>query len=275
MFTMLNNNIASTLNTKGFSLLTMTTLAERLQWAIDRAGIKKIDLAKACGVSRGAVSQWFNGSTKSLEGTNLTNAAKATGVNPHWLATGLGARIPLSRDDVIEGLRLSSVSANSENDETHTDNLVFLRSAMLNKNTLPGPSLNGMIPVISWVQAGVFCSSPDLFHVGDADDWIPALRKFGPHAYALRVQGDSMVSPYQNQKSYPEGCFIFVDPDKSITNGCRVVARIHDEETATFKVYAEDAGKRYLKPLNPQYPTIEMTSDMHICGVVVGSWMDE
>jgi len=186
-------------------------------------------------------------------------ASAIIGCRPLWIETGQG---PMSdRIDL--------------NTEEHTDNLVFLRSAMLDKNTLPGPSLNGMIPVISWVRAGVFCSSPDLFHVGDADDWIPALRKFGPQTYALRVQGDSMISPYPNQKSYPEGCFIFVDPDKAITNGCRVVARIHDEETATFKVYAEDAGKRYLKPLNPQYPTIEMTPDMHICGVVVGSWMDE
>jgi SOS-response transcriptional repressor LexA len=200
-----------------------------------------------------------NWRTRGVSKEGRLKASAIIGCRPLWLETGEG---PINDRVDLEN-------------EEHTDNLVFLRSAMLDKNTLPGPTLNGMIPVISWVQAGLSCASPDLFHPGDADDWIPALRKFGPHTYALRVQGDSMVSPYPGQKSYPEGCFIFVDPDKPATNGCRVVARIHDEESATFKVYSEDAGKKYLKPLNPQYPTIELRPDMQVCGVVVGSWIDE
>jgi SOS-response transcriptional repressor LexA len=30
-----------------------------------------------------------------------------------------------------------------------------------------------------------------------------------------------------------------------------------------------DSGRRYLKPLNPQYPMIEMDEDFQIIGVVV------
>lgn len=186
-------------------------------------------------------------------------ASAIIGCRPLWLENGTG---PI----------FDQIDKQTEED---TDNLIFLRSAMLDRNTLPGPSINGMVPVISWVQAGAFCFSPDLFCPGDAEDWIPALRKFGAQTYALKVQGDSMISPYAGQKSYPEGCFIFVDPERPVTNGCRVVARIHDDELATFKVYSEDAGKRFLKPLNPQYPTITIDDSMHICGVVVGSWIDE
>lgn len=238
MFTMLNNENASTLNTQSFSLLTMKTLAERLQWAIDQAGIKKIDLANACGISRGAVSQWFNGSTLSLEGSNLTNAAKVTGVNPHWLATGTGAR---KAEQFPAGI----------------------------SNVEPGPDISGKVPLISWVQAGQFCTAPDLLQPGDAEEWLPAVKRFGPHAYALRVVGDSMVLPYPSKDSFFPGTIIFVDPDKPLTNGAKVIAKIDGTEEATFKVYSEDGGKRYLKPQNPQYPVIEMDETMHICGVVV------
>lgn len=148
--------------------------------------------------------------------------------------------------------------------------------ASFDRNTSTGPDIKErQIPLISWVQAGTFCSSPDLLEPGDAEMWLPSHKIHGKHTYALRVKGTSMIAPYPGQRSYPEGTIIYVDPDKTLTNGCRVVARIHDNEEATFKEYVEDAGKRYLRPLNPQFPTIEMTEDMHICGVVVLSTMEE
>lgn len=148
--------------------------------------------------------------------------------------------------------------------------------ASLDANVSPGPDIkSNQIPLISWVQAGFFCAAPDLLAPGDAEKWLPSHKNHGSHTYALRVQGSSMVSPYPGQRSYPEGTIIYVDPDRAITNGCRVVVRIHDSEEATFKEYVEDAGKRYLRPLNPQFPTIEMTKEMQICGVVVLATMEE
>jgi SOS-response transcriptional repressor LexA len=242
-------------------------ISSRIESRMRDLGLTQDALAKRAGVSQTTIFKLLSG--KAAQTRKIVEIAKALGVTPEWLATGLGAKVPLTKDEIIKGLRLSPAS------DAQSENLVFLRSAMLDKNTEPGPSMKGMIPVISWVEAGQFCNSPDLLHPGDFEDLIPCPRKAGKHSYALRVQGDSMVSPFPGQRSYPPGAVIICDPEAQITNGCRVVARIHDEETATFKVYAEDAGKRYLKPLNPQYPTIEMTPDMHICGVVVGSWMDE
>lgn len=135
-------------------------------------------------------------------------------------------------------------------------------------NVEEGPDIRGRVPLISWVQAGAFCQSVDLFEPGDAERWLLTTQNLGPHAYALRVKGDSMVNPIPGGHSYPEGVIIFIDPDTVVTNGCRVIARIPDADEATFKVYSEDAGKKWLKPLNPQYPMIEMTDEMMICGVV-------
>jgi SOS-response transcriptional repressor LexA len=142
-------------------------------------------------------------------------------------------------------------------------------------NTRPVRPVGFTIPLISWVRAGQFCEVADLFHPGDADEWLPCSRKYGPHAYALRVEGDSMVSPYPGTRSYPPGFIIYVDPDRAVTNGCRVIAKLPESNEATFKIYSEDGGKRFLKPLNPQYPIIEMTDGMIVCGVVVGGMWEE
>jgi SOS-response transcriptional repressor LexA len=48
-----------------------------------------------------------------------------------------------------------------------------------------------------------------------------------------------------------------------------------DSTEATFKEYYEDDGKKYLKPINPQYPTSEMDDDSIIIGVVIGSFVAE
>lgn len=227
-------------------MLNMETFAERLRWALDNKPASQSDLARAVGVNRATINFWITGKTKEVEGSNLSKAANYLGVTALWLSTGKGEKESRPNMDIYWPA-----------------------------NTTEGPDPVGLVPLISWVQAGAFCTAPDLFHPGDAEKWIPAFKQFGSHTYALRVMGDSMVSPIPGARSYPPGIIIFVDPDKSVENGSRVVARIHDDEAATFKVYSEDAGKRYLRPLNPQYPTIEMTTEMHICGVVVGSWLEE
>lgn len=133
----------------------------------------------------------------------------------------------------------------------------------------------GRVPLVSWVQAGAFCEAIDLFQPGDAEEWMYCPANHGPNTFALRVQGDSMVSPYPTEKSYPAGTIIFVDPDRAVTNGAKVVARVPETNEVTFKKYSEDAGRVYLVPLNPTYRTIEITKEMHICGVVIGSFTEE
>ncbi len=84
----------------------MGLLSERIIWARrSHARISQAALAKACGVSRNAVSMWESGETKSLDAAYLFKAAKILGVNPKWLATGNGgkflaaAQMPLSDND--------------------------------------------------------------------------------------------------------------------------------------------------------------------------------
>lgn len=133
----------------------------------------------------------------------------------------------------------------------------------------------GLVPVISWVQAGNWCESPDNFAPGSAEEWLMCPPRHSARTYALKVVGDSMTSPLSGERSYPHGTIIFVDPDKPTEIGSRVIARLPNSSEATFKVYSEDAGVPYLIPLNTRYPAIQMPLETQICGVVIGSYWPE
>jgi len=71
----------------------MSTLAERLAAALAADPSKsKAGLARACAVSKPAVTGWFQGG--GLDGVNLIPAAKYLGVTPEWLVTGRGQMTP-------------------------------------------------------------------------------------------------------------------------------------------------------------------------------------
>jgi len=236
-------------------MLTGKELGKAIEIAIhlklDKGVVKsKAEIARHFGIQPPSIHDWIKkGSISKDKLPELWSYFSDVVTHTHWGLTG---------DELVY-----VVKSTLETRKSHM------------KNVEPGPEIYGMIPLISWVQAGKFCSSPDLFYPGDGEQMIPCPRKVGKRTYALRVKGDSMVSDKFGEKSYPEGIIIYVDPDKEVTNGCKVVARIHSEEEATFKKYSEDAGRKYLRPLNKDYDPILMDDTMHICGVVVGSWMDE
>lgn len=70
---------------------------------------------------------------------------------------------------------------------------------------------------------------------------------------------------------FAPGSIIFVDPDVQPESGSKVVAYLEDEGTATFKEYQEDAGRRYLRATNPDWPNqyIEINGSCRIIGTVV------
>lgn len=78
--------------------------------------------------------------------------------------------------------------------------------------------------------------------------------------YALRVIGDSMMPEFE------EGMIIIVDPTGLATDGAYVVAE-HDGEYI-FRQLAIDGGRYLLRPLNPDYDEMEISSLRAVVGVV-------
>ena len=68
----------------------MSTLAERMEAALAASGKKQVDLVIATGAKASSVTNWIGGRTSNLKGENLTKAAECLGVNPVWLAAGIG-----------------------------------------------------------------------------------------------------------------------------------------------------------------------------------------
>lgn len=132
-----------------------------------------------------------------------------------------------------------------------------------------------MVPLISWVQAGAWCEAPDNYAPGDAEEWLSCPSRHSERTYALKVVGDSMTSAIPGEKSYPHGTIIFVDPERAVEVGSRIIARLPNSSEVTFKVYTLDAGVPYLMPINTRYPAIPMPESTHICGVVIGSYWPE
>lgn len=125
----------------------------------------------------------------------------------------------------------------------------------------------GRHPLISWVSAGDWAEAIEPYHRKSIDKWYDTTVDCSENAFWLDVKGDSMTSPVG--LSIPEGMIILVDPEVEARSGKLVVAKLENENEATFKKYIEDAGRKFLKPLNPQYPMTEVNGNCRIIGVVV------
>lgn len=198
---------------------------------------------------------------------NLRVLMLKEGLNPNSLAEASGAK-QSTVFRILEGIH------KSPRDSTLVPLANFFRISveelrygkLTGDNVEPAPQRHGVTkrPLISYVQAGEFTEAIDVYAAGYAEDWVEAPSNIGKHSFWLRVKGDSMTAPVG--LSIPENMLILVDPEVPPTNGCLVVAKVGND--VTFKKLALDAGKRYLKPLNPAFPVIEVTGELRIVGVV-------
>jgi len=212
------------------------TRHERIAIAIKHSQKLKKEIARECGVSPSAVTQWVNGDSKGLRPENLFALASATGVNAEWLANGAGGMTA----------ETSGFDANVE--------------------PAVGPIRFYEYPEISWVQAGVATEALDLSNIA-ACEKHPSDAWAGPNGFWLKVKGPSMTS--QGGVSFSEGMVILVAPGFDVESGQYVVARMIDTNESTFKQFIWDSGRAYLKPLNPVFSTVEVDDTWQVVGKVV------
>lgn len=121
---------------------------------------------------------------------------------------------------------------------------------------------NNYLPLVSLVQAGAWTEiqepTPDAY-------LYPCPVKCSKDSFVVRVEGQSMMNAF-----YP-GDLLYVDPQSQPINGSFVIARLDDENQATFKQLIIDGNKKYLKALNPDWPNkfIEINGNCTIVGKVI------
>lgn len=121
--------------------------------------------------------------------------------------------------------------------------------------------------LISWVQAGNFCDTMGGFDDSDAEKWLPCPVKHSEKTYILRVQGESMSPEYR------DGDLIFVDPLVRPEHNSDIVVLLENDSAATFKRLQIVGGKKYIAPINKDWPehVINIDQQAQICGVVIFS----
>lgn len=211
---------------------------DRLRAARKHAGLTQAELAERIRVTQVSISDLERG--KSASSSHSYTIAQECGVSPDWLIHGRGEMLPPAQTVAPAGFDANVVPVEAR----------ATRRA----------------PVISWVQAGAWTETVDLYAPGYAEEWEEVDAKDRANIFWLKVAGDSMTAPYG--LSVPEGFLIKVDPDKQYENGSLVVAKLTDNQEATFKKLVLDAGQKFLKPLNPAYPAIPINGNCRIVGVV-------
>jgi len=217
-----------------------------------------------------------------LEVGGQRRLALRAGVNPAYLSQILSARTARKMgDDVARRLERGTDKSRGWMDVRHepvpayrvpqaapaagvreVDDLAAQYGSAARSQLRPLAEPRGRVPLISWVTAGQWREVVDNFQPGDAEQWVETTKRVGAAAFALRVRGDSM------EPRCPDGATIIVDPERDAVNGSLVVVRLQDDAEATFKRLVIEGGRRFLAPLNPRYPVIEITGPAVICGVV-------
>lgn len=208
------------------------SVGDRIRRLRKSLGLTQVKLAQMLGIKAPSVVQWESDKT-NLSGENLLNAAKLFGVTPDYILYG--------------GEIEQSAAPNME---------------------MAQPDIH-RIPVISYVQAGVWTAPNEIRECDGNMAYITTDLDLGQRAFAIVIRGNSM------EPEFTEGDLVLIDPDEPLHPGDFVVAK-NGEEEATFKKYrprgyGEDGKEIFeLAPLNDDYPT--MRSDrqhIQIIGTMV------
>ncbi len=107
----------------------------------------------------------------------------------------------------------------------------------------------GGVPLIGFAQAGAGGYFDDAgFPAGFGWDMVELPHRTGPQAYALKVQGDSMLPLYR------DGDTLIVEPQASLRAGDRVVVRTCEGEIMAKILKRFGPDRVELLSLNPEHP---------------------
>ena len=111
-----------------------------------------------------------------------------------------------------------------------------------------GGALTQRIPVIGYAQAGELGYFDDAgYPTGSGWDEVLFPQVGDPHAFALEVQGDSMVPTYR------DGDTIIVSPGASIRRGDRLVVKTKEGEVMAKELVRQTATRIELTSINREH----------------------
>lgn len=208
---------------------------------------------------------------------DLGKRVKALRKQKGWSQEELAKRTSMSRGRIgqletnplaeVKGANLVSLAAALG---FSTEKLLSKEELLLVAGVKTKP-LTRKIPILKWASLSSINKGEKLMQ--ESDRWIGCPDDIGENSFALEVENDLMTNSVG--RSYPIGSFVFVDQDKPVKSGDRVIAVNLKTLDSVFREYVIEGSVSYLKPLNTQYSTKECDENTQIIGVVVGSYMAE
>lgn len=135
-------------------------------------------------------------------------------------------------------------------------------------NVIPAILKSYKVPLISYVQAGVWTESCEL-RDSTGFEYVMTSLELSENAFALQIKGDSM------EPEFKEGDVVIIDP-AIIPNPGEFVVAMNGDSEATFKKYRElgyDEHERMqfeLIPLNPDFNSMStLKQQIRIIGTMV------
>jgi repressor LexA len=130
------------------------------------------------------------------------------------------------------------------------------RAIQLVDHRPPGP----LLPLLGLVAAGSAIEA-----IEQADDQVDFHQFCGRNNFALKVKGQSMIEDH-----IEDGDLVVIRPQRTASNGQRVVAKIDGE--VTLKKFHRKRDKIVLEPSNSRMSPIIVTPDhdIQILGLLVG-----
>ncbi|HHQ6551522.1 TPA: LexA family protein [Serratia fonticola] len=214
--------------------MTGTSLGDRVNQRRSELDLSQEELAKKAGVTRVAISKAELGLTKNFNGDTLFNVARALKCDPEWLQTGKGS------------FKGSSVSAASESPAEYP----------------PSQYQPNRLPVLNWQLVLEQMEN----NSNDVDEWLDTTLDVSKSSFWLKVETDAMTSPVG--LTIPEGMMILVNPTDRLNSGDLVIFKKKGTSEILFRKYVEEAGDRYLRPLNQSYKMIRIDEQYAPVGVV-------
>lgn len=210
----------------------MDPVVERIQKALDHAGLSWSGSSVKIGLSAQAASKWKKG---QISRENLQKLSALTGVNSGWLLDGKGEMLLAGNNVIVESSNAVPVT---------------VRKA----------------PVLSWVQAGNWTNAQAV-DMSQVEEWLPLPDNECENCFYLKVQGLSNFPDFLEG----DYILVDPDVQYSdMLSGDMIVVRKQDD--ATFKrLVIETDGTKYLQALNPEFKPniIKIDHECHFVGQVV------
>lgn len=197
---------------------------------------------------------------------SITAMAKRLDKSPSQISQLIGAKKSGSKNKPIGDMIAAQVEAAFNKPRGWLDKEHFhIRETFPDYVLMP---VVHFVPLITWNEIQTWQRLADTNEPKTYTQWLPVSNVHSKKAFALQVNGDSMEAP--SGTSFPNGALIVVDPDKTPTNKSYVVVNLNEKEnnSTTFKQLIIDGNRRYLKPLNPRYPILELSDNAVIIGII-------